>query len=465
MSLVYDYSSDSDPEGLSSSGKTSFEQGKSEFVPTANGEPDSEGSKRHGKQDELNYKSKRPKRSKRKGKGPWASWSSSDEEEEETGNISGKPVKFDSDRSQPGYRENEFDLKNDNDVETVQESSQFYGESLVDYQGRSFLKPPLEENVNFTKEPLSFRTFLPKKLLHRYAGHGSGTNVVRMLPKSGHLFLSGGNDNILRLWDMYHERQLLRDYKGHSRGIRDANFNDDGTDFVSVSFDQQMKIWDTETGTIKHRYSFSSTPNCAEYRPNNSNELIVGLSNSEIRHYDLRVSHKQGLVQTYDHHLSSIIALKYFPDGSKLISSSEDKTMRIWENQVNIPIKQISDTAQYSMPYVAIHPANNYFAAQSMDNAIYTFSMKPKYKRHPKKKFEGHKCAGYGIGFTLSPDGRYICSGDTGGQIFIWDWKTTHLLKQLEVPDKKPISTLAWSPQETSKLVCAGNGGYIYLYD
>ncbi|SCU85251.1 LAFA_0D14686g1_1 [Lachancea sp. 'fantastica'] len=462
MSVVAGYSSASDSDEASSTPRLANDTHTSIAGDGRKSSQESDAAK--PKRVKKQAKAGKINRVKKRRKSPWASWSSS-EDDEDNGSSHNEGSKSIISDHQGVYQDDELDLKDEREMSRLQEKSEFHGHSLVDYQGRSFLNPPMEEDIDFTKEPLSFQTFLPKRLIHKYPGHGSGTNVIRMLPKTGHLFLSGGNDNELKIWDMYHERQLLRDYKGHSKVVRDANFNDDGSEFVSVSFDQHMKIWDTETGVVKHRYNFSSTPNCAEYRPSNPNELVVGLSSSEIRHYDLRVSHKNGLVQIYDHHLSSIIALKYFPDGSKLISSSEDKTMRIWENQVNIPIKQISDTAQYSMPYVAIHPENNYFAAQSMDNVIYTFSMKPKYKRHPKKKFEGHRCAGYGIELTFSPDGRYICSGDTRGQVFIWDWKTTHLLKQLEVPDKKPVTAIAWSPQETSKLVCGGNGGYIYLYD
>ncbi|CAI4379922.1 CMF_collapsed_G0013420.mRNA.1.CDS.1 [Saccharomyces cerevisiae] len=81
-------------------------------------------------------------------------------------------------------------------------------------------------------------------------------------------------------------------------------------------------------------------------------------------------------------------------------------SVRIWENQINVPIKQISDTAQHSMPFLNVHPSQNYFCAQSMDNRIYSFSLKPKYKRHPKKIFKGHSSAGYGISLAFSGDGR-----------------------------------------------------------
>lgn len=464
MSLVVGYSSESEsdvPSSKPGTGNNYDESSTYNSSATDALNPVPNENSKNKRINSLVESNSSSKRKRRKGKGPWASWSSSEDENEV--NIDQKI----SEESYTGslFKEDDSHLLSKENQDVLQDESVFHGKSAVDYQGRGFLYPPIEENVDFLKPERSFRCYLPKKLIHTYPGHKNGTNSILLLPKSGHLCLSAGNDNQVKIWDLYRDRELLRDYRGHSKAVRGISFNSEGSEFLSVSFDQQIKIWDTETGKVRHQYSYSCIPNCAEFRPSNSNEFIVGLSNSEIRHYDLRTSHKNGLVQVYDHHLSSIIALKYFPDGSKFVSSSEDKSMRIWENQINIPIKQISDTSQYSMPYIGIHPEQNYFAAQSMDNAIYAFSMKPKYKRHPKKHFSGHKCAGFGIGFGFSPDGQYIASGDTRGRVYIWDWKTTHLLKHFDVPDKKTIVTVAWSPQETSKMLCSGNGGEIFLYD
>ncbi|GAV50197.1 hypothetical protein ZYGR_0U00530 [Zygosaccharomyces rouxii] len=455
MSLV-NYSSSSEDEGnvqIARDDRTVSVEGLKNSE--ANGKDDGSDIKRR----KLTRSEIRKSRQSRKGKGPWATWSSSSSSDSSSEEAEPETeTRFDELKDEDDNSDSEVEL-----LKEKEEKSNFYAENEFDYQGRGILHPPVEVDLDFYKQ--DFKCYLPKRRIHSFTGHTRGTSALQFLPKTGHLFLSGGNDNILKIWDFYHERICLRDYIGHSKPIKTVNFNEDGNSFLSASFDQNVKLWDTETGQVKSRYRYNATPNDLKYRPGHLNEFVVGLSNSKINHYDDRVAANQGLVQVYDHHLSSILSLEFFPDGSKLISSSEDKTVRIWENQVNIPIKQISDTAQHSMPFLRVHPEHHYFCAQSMDNVIYSFGMKPKYRRHPNKFFSGHQSAGYGIHIDFSPDGHYIISGDSRGKLMVWDWTTTKILKTLEVPGRQPVTQVAWHPQETSKVLCSGNMCKIHLFD
>lgn len=395
------------------------------------------------------------RRLQRKGNNPWSSWSSSDEESD----VESEPTKSNDAQYPEEYPE---EIDEDDQVSLKKEK-------ITVYKGKNnqnILVPPKNFGEDLHKPAMSFKCYLPKKIIHRFDGHPDGCNTLQFLPQTGHLFLSGGNDDTIKLWNFYGDKKRICDYQGHSKAVKTITFVNNGSSFISSSFDQTVKVWDTETGTVTKRLKFKGIPNAIASRPlHDGNEFIVGLSNSKILHYDRRVQEKDGLVQQYDHHLASILALQYFPDGSKFISSSEDKTVRIWDNQINIPIKQISDTTQHAMPTLNIHPSGNYFCSQSMDNSIYSYSMKPKYKRHTNKVFRGQKSSGYGIGFTFSPDGHYICSGDIGSKVLVWDWTTTKLLKSIGIPGKKPITQVAWHPQETSKLLCTGLDGRIFTLD
>jgi len=45
-----------------------------------------------------------------------------------------------------------------------------------------------------------------------------------------------------------------------------------------------------------------------------------------------------------------------------------------------------------------------------------------------KKKFTSHFIAGYACDITISPDGRFVCSGDGNGNLFFWDWRKCQLM-------------------------------------
>lgn len=57
----------------------------------------------------------------------------------------------------------------------------------------------------------------------------------------------------MQIWDVYHDRKCLRTFMGHSKAVREANFNNKGTRFISASYDRYVKIWDTETGNTLRR--------------------------------------------------------------------------------------------------------------------------------------------------------------------------------------------------------------------
>ncbi|SSD61356.1 related to Pre-mRNA-processing factor 17 [Saccharomycodes ludwigii] len=387
---------------------------------------------------------------KRKGNDPWSEWETSNvsaELQENTNKQSSNEINDTSKNSKSLF--NVIDSNNEFFVQENETSNTYY-------KYKKNIIQHLNEN-----SAIPNRCYMPKKIIHKYEGHEGGTNTVKYMPNTGNFFISGGNDKIIKLWDCKNKGKLVKDYRGHSMPIKSLEFDNGGEKFISISFENILKIWDTETGKVDKRIKLPALPTCCKINPQNNNEFIVGLSNSTILHYDKR---QDGLIQNYDSHLSSILDLAYFPQGDKFISSSEDKTIKIWNNGINIPIKQISDTTQYAMPCVKVHPKKKYFVTQSMDNIIYTYQLKPKYQKQ-KKTFKGHRCAGFNIEFSISPDGQYLISGDSRGSVFIWDWNSTKILKNIRTNVRKPITTVDWSPRETSKVIFAGNEGPIYLLD
>jgi len=84
--------------------------------------------------------------------------------------------------------------------DTSHERSEFNAREEYDYMGRStIMHVPQDLDVNLMGESGQKECFIPKKLIHTWAGHHKGTTVIRFFPKSGHMLLSGGNDNKIKV--------------------------------------------------------------------------------------------------------------------------------------------------------------------------------------------------------------------------------------------------------------------------
>lgn len=80
-----------------------------------------------------------------------------------------------------------------------QESSVFHGTSLTDYQGRTYMSPPIADAPHLSQEAGSQDCFIPKVCIHTWTGHTQGVSVIRTLPETGHLFISGSMDTKIKV--------------------------------------------------------------------------------------------------------------------------------------------------------------------------------------------------------------------------------------------------------------------------
>jgi len=131
--------------------------------------------------------------------GPWASWSGEEprhdflegvgeaeeeEEEEEEEEQENKTLTKSTRQRRKGV--------------VGQESSVFHGKSMTDYQGRTYMSPPIAEAPNLLSEAGSQDSFIPKVCIHTWTGHTLGVSVIRTFPGTGHLLLSGSMDTKIK---------------------------------------------------------------------------------------------------------------------------------------------------------------------------------------------------------------------------------------------------------------------------
>ncbi|KAL1464782.1 hypothetical protein WDU94_004400 [Cyamophila willieti] len=349
------------------------------------------------------------------------------------------------------------------DEKPIEEKTILHIKDPTDYQGRSFLHAPHDVGTNLRSDTPPDRCFLPKTQVHTWEGHTKGISAIRWFPKSAHLLLSCSMDCRVKLWEVYKDRRCVRTYYGHRQAVRDICFNNDGTQFISAAYDRYLKLWDTETGECTARFTSRKVPYCVKFHPDEDKQhlFVAGTSDKKIICWDTRSGE---IVQEYDRHLGAVNSITFVDENRRFVTTSDDKSLRVWEWDIPVDMKYIADPTMHSMPAVTPSPNNKWLACQSMDNKILIFSALNRFKLNRKKTFEGHMVAGYACSLDFSPDMSYLISGDADGKCYIWDWKTTKLFKKWKAHDGVCISTL-WHPHEPSKVVTAGWDGLLKYWD
>lgn len=238
------------------------------------------------------------------------------------------------------------------------ETTEFHGSQQYDYQGRTYMHVPQDLDIDLRGDLSELKNYVPKKLVHTWKGHTKPITQIRFFPDAGHLLLSASADSKVKIWDVYHNRELLRTYSGHQKSVSDVSFNYDGQRFITGSYDRQMKLWDTETGQCISRYSTGATPHVLRFQPNVSqaHEFLAGMSDKKIVQFDTRVNPAGAAdvdlskpIQEYDHHLGPVNTLTFADQNRRFITTSDDKSLRAWEYGIPVPIKFISEPEMFSM--------------------------------------------------------------------------------------------------------------------
>ncbi|KAF0987977.1 hypothetical protein HZS_6170 [Henneguya salminicola] len=354
-------------------------------------------------------------------------------------------------------------VKKQEELEIVTESCILHLPSSVDYQGRSFMLPPQDIGVNFRSDESPELCYIPTKHLFTWRGHQKGITSLRLFPKTAHLILSGSADTTVKLWECYKERRLVMTYKGHHDPIKDMCFDNDGKRFLTSSLDRYVKLWDTETGSCIARFTTNKIANCVRFNPDEDkqNMFIAAMADKKMVTWDINSNE---IIQEYDRHLGPVNSVTFMENNQRIFSTSDDRSVRVWEWDIPVDSKYIADPSMHSMPMVTLSPDGRFLACQSLDNKIVIYDVINRVREKRRKVFRGHVLSGNHCQIFFSPDQKYIMCGDGEGKVSIWNFKTTKIIARFQAHEKAIIGC-AWLPHETSKIITSSMDGLIKMWD
>ncbi|KIK58272.1 hypothetical protein GYMLUDRAFT_140737, partial [Collybiopsis luxurians FD-317 M1] len=166
---------------------------------------------------------------------------------------------------------------------------------------------------------------------------GSEINSIA-ISDNGESVVSGGDDNMVRIWNAKTGASIGEPLQGHSDQVWSVAFSPDGKRIVSGSSDKTVRIWNAETGAPigdplqGHTHSVRSVA----FSPDGKRIVSSSSDETTVRIWNAETGAPIGV--PLQGHTRSVWSVAFSPDGQKIVSGSLDETVRIWNAETGAPI-------------------------------------------------------------------------------------------------------------------------------
>ncbi len=206
----------------------------------------------------------------------------------------------------------------------------------------------------------------------------------------------------------------------HRDQVNSLAFNPDGALLASAGF-REVKLWRRPRDVQQFAFNLSNTAGVFALSPDRKT-LAYATADHGIALHELNSSrHKLTMLG----HSNSIVALKFSPDGTKLLSGSTDKTVRVWNTSDGALIS--SNEIPTEATALAWLTNGAQIACAGGDGIIRLWNLSPVTLARELKGHTGSVSA-----LDALPDGQHLLSGGADGTVRKWKLEDGSMVQEMK---------------------------------
>ncbi len=221
-------------------------------------------------------------------------------------------------------------------------------------------------------------------MLHTLNAETDAINTIQF-STDGLLIIAGSPDGMMRIWEKETGKAYrvnIYDYLPKSAllqsFVRSMSFSPSGN-FLIITSITDITIWDIERCKQLHEIRFFSKINSALFSTNEE-QLIVASENKMMQAVYINiVDIKTGRTQlVLLGHTGAVNVASFSPDGSYIVSASDDHTIKIWQAETGTTLVTLSDhLANVNTAFFS--PNGTQIVSASDDTTIRVWTLMPQH--------------------------------------------------------------------------------------